>query len=347
MILARPLFCVFSLVVALAGCATTSDNLAPARLLAEPLVQVNLNPESRGAIDNYRTFAVVSHSEIAKTNQVVDPLVEKHLLFTLRNNFEGLGYRFVEFREAPDFVVTLQAQNTYREHYVPPQTVSFPQWVPGTTTYHDFNVNSFGSGGYAWGTITGTSTTPGYLTTQTYTRPGYMSGAFYPSLMIVAFDAKTNETLWNASATGVSLQNDLRISSQFLSYLSVLRFPVCQKLIQNWPRKPDTGFDGILFRIHTNDGNTYAPVVTFVIPGSPAEKTGIKVDDLIVAINGSSYLNKTTADVYLMSYSLRTGSVAKYQVFRGGKTLTFEVQPVSEQEINRIAVKAVASQSAK
>ena len=64
-----------------------------------------------------------------------------------------------------------------------------------------------------------------------------------------------------------------------------------------------------------------------VIPGKPADRGGLKVDDRIVAVDGSPILS---LDQFLDAVKGSGGKVLQITVSRGGKTLTLPVEPHEE-----------------
>ena len=55
---------------------------------------------------------------------------------------------------------------------------------------------------------------PGYMTTQSYTRPGYTEGNFFPTSIIRIFDGKTQKQVWLGNGVGSSKNPDARVSCQ-------------------------------------------------------------------------------------------------------------------------------------
>jgi len=297
-----------SIFLMLVGCATTKvTNVTPLNHCAKPLIQIYKDP----AFDEskYRTFSVFSSSLINDKaqirNQLGGEILEKQMLFSLRNSFEERGYKFVELNKSPDFLVTIDGAAPYKETYVPPQTVMMPYWVPGQTitTQHrtsgSFNLNAYND--YGWGTYSGTSTStshvPGYMTTVPYTRPGYTVGYHYPSISVGVFDGKTLKNVWNGFGAEITKNPDFRVSSQFLKGHIILKnFPACQYKAQNYPLRK-SGMVGIFFDILTNDGNNYFPTVVQVLQKFPAEKADVKPWDMILAIDGVPTQNKPLSEI--------------------------------------------------
>ena len=111
----------------LVGCATGVDNQSPARLTQYPSIESTIDPDWRSRVLQYRTFSVLPQNEIFEEALLMDELIEKHLLFTARNEFELLGYKYVDPSESPELIVTLDATNDYESTYVPPSTATRPR----------------------------------------------------------------------------------------------------------------------------------------------------------------------------------------------------------------------------
>jgi S1-C subfamily serine protease len=179
---------------------------------------------------------------------------------------------------------------------VPPQTFSLPRWVPGQTIVSNgqnrgsFNFNTSGAASVSgWGSWSGTSTQstyiPGYLTTDTYTKSGYYSGAYYPTLAVQVFDGKSFNQTWASIGAGCSNNSDLRISSQLvLSKMIIQEFPISSSLSTNSP--DTTALIGISCVIMTNSGNDYYPFIVHIKPKSPAARSILRPYDIITEING-------------------------------------------------------------
>jgi hypothetical protein len=289
------------------GCATTKvTNVTPLNLYGKPLIQTYKDP----IFDEfkYKTFTVIPSSLISDKSQIKNQpggeILEKQMLFSLRNFFEVKGYKFVELDKSPDFLVTIDGSAPYKESYIPPQTVMLPYWVPGQTittqnrTSGSFDLYTYNN--YGWGTYGGTSASttyiPGYMTTIPYTRPGYTVGYYYPTISIGMFDGESLMNIWNGVGVGTSRNPDFRVSSQMLmSELLLKNFPTCQYSEQNYP--PIRGGIGIFYQILTNDGNNYFPTVVSVMPKFPAEKAGVKQFDMILAIDGVPTQNKPLLEI--------------------------------------------------
>jgi S1-C subfamily serine protease len=67
-------------------------------------------------------------------------------------------------------------------------------------------------------------------------------------------------------------------------------------------------------------------VVTDVKPDSPAAKGGVRVNDLMVKLDGVSLADAETGDLVKMVAGMRPGTVVKLEVRRGSETVTLKVK---------------------
>jgi len=324
--------------LALTSCATGPrvTNLSPAYLYLTPSVSSYQDPEA--SLGQCRTFSVFPASlinEEAKTNEIM----EKQLLFFLRNCFEAKGYRFVALDQSPDFLATITVTSEYKESYVPPSTGVLPVWVPGRTitsygsTSGTFNYNTYGSySSYGWGSYSGSSSSttylPGYMTTQTYTRPGYTVGHHYPVAAVSVFDAKSLKNAWLGTGAGTSDNADARVSGQFVVTNILGKFP--NAAVQ--PELASSGVVGVGLLVFTNDGNNYVPTVISVPSGAPAAKAGIQPYDMILSIDGVPLVNKPFSEVMQLLKG-DPGTPVTLQLWRTGQQLTVNLTRVQRDQV--------------
>jgi hypothetical protein len=319
--------------VLIISCATTTKltNLSPAYLYFTPSTSSFRDPDAQ--LERYKTFSLFPLSLISKESKM-NPILERQLLFYIRNLLEAKGYEFVQLGQNPDFLVTLWADIKYQESYVPPSSITLPHWVPGKTitTYGSssgsFKLNTFGDySSYGWGTWSSSDTKttyiPGYMTTRTYTRPGYTVGHFYPTAVIQVYDGKTLRNVWMGSGAGTSDNADIRISGQFVLAHILKDYPNCLSL--GIKDNIKSGMIGIQYGIFTNDGNSYFPTVINLREGAPAKKEGLEVHDMIIEVNGVSTLNKSFSEV-LSLFRGEPGSEVNVKVMRLNEILNFTIR---------------------
>ena len=327
------------IVAFLSGCASTSriTNLSPAYLYSKPTVSSYKSPEAD--ISRYRTFSVFPQSLISEQTKM-NEILEKQILFFIRNQLEAKGYKFVELNQQPGFLATIDVSSEYATSYVPPHSITLPQWVPGQrittrgSSSGTFNYKTYGSySSYGWGSYSGSSTSttyvPGYMTTQTYTRPGYTIGHYYPAAGISIYDAKTLERMWLGTGTGTSDNADVRISSQFVISHILAEFPNASAPY-GW--HPTQGVIGIILGIFTNDGNNYVPTIIRVAKQSPAHKVGLRNYDMILAIDGVQVVNKPLSEIMNLIGG-RPGTTTRLDIWRTGQKISFEVTSTSRGNI--------------
>jgi len=320
------------------GCASSNfTHMQPLMYQFEPSIKVQKDPESH--IDSYQTFSLIPASSISKDSNM-GKIEEKQILFFLRGLFEAKGYKYVKLDGSPDFIATISVSSQYKENYVPPQTVTVPMWVPSQTitskSYSSGTASAYGSGGYAYGNYSGNSTTestvPGYMTSETYTKPGYNIGFHYPTVNVVVLDANSNALVWSGAGTATSKTSDMRISSQLLSSNMLKSFPL--KSLSEIEKNEiiNKGKIGMAILPMTFDGNDYYPVVTQLVKRSPAILKGIKRWDIIVRIDGQSTKNISLSNAY-NSLSGKPGDIKSLQVFRDGKQMNFDITMGTHQEV--------------
>jgi S1-C subfamily serine protease len=73
-------------------------------------------------------------------------------------------------------------------------------------------------------------------------------------------------------------------------------------------------------------GGTGKMVVTKVVEGSPAEKAGFQVGDILVAVNGVAFGEGNQKQLKDQGYSMKPGSEFTYTVARKGSKVNLEVE---------------------
>lgn len=330
------------------GCATTRvTNLSGSELLIEPLILTYDDSDSGSR--SFKTFSVFPNSLLSSAQQTND-ILERQMLFFLRNLIEAKGYRFVPLDEAPDFLATIKVSSEFHETYVPPTTATLPVWVPGQTitTYGNysgtFSANTYGQYAmFGWGSYAGqsrqTTYVPGYVTSQTYTRPGYAVGHWYPSASVSIFDAKTLKHVWLGTGAGMSNSPDVRIASQFVVGSILTKFP---NTSPEWlSNAANTGIVDADVWIFTADGNSYVP--TILTPGASATKAGLRHDDMILAIDGSEVVNKPYSEIVRLLTGA-AGSTVKLVIYRAGSKLTVDAVRVATRPTEKSCAQRSRSQ---
>jgi len=300
------------MILFLSSCATTTvNNLTPSDYIGKPYASVFSDPNVH--LEQYQTFSVFPLSSISDKVKM-NPILEKQLLFYVRNLIESKGYEFVQMDQKPDFLVTLNANSEYKEFYVPPSQVTVPYWVPGKdiikNTYSSgtVNLNTLGnSPSYGFGSWRGSGMeithVPGYMASNTYTKPGYTVGHYYPAATIFVYDRKTLKEVWEASGAAVSNNPNMSVSEEGLLSYMIDKYPYASASNYNTKQIKIYTAEAILSdlgikscTIFTNDGISYFPTVG-INKDSIAEREGLKDGDMIIEINGVSTLNKSFSEI--------------------------------------------------
>lgn len=282
------------LVLVMAGCAPAAHPHRSAWQFEaiEPLVRAEVLPKYDFGSSRTVTVLRLAGTEYATS---LSAIAERQALQAAVYVLEGMGYSYVETLEDADLVVAISyADNPYRTSYVPPATVAVPRYVPGQTftTQSRTSTNAWAQGSWGWGTGYGTSnstsvtTTPGYWTTDTVTRSGYTTGAYYPTIGLTLLDAASGETVFSGSYVGVTQIPDLRVTlpwgiTHILANLPIGAEPSgCGQRVQFQV--------GLATILGTLDGNGYYPVVTGLDPAMVVKSGDILIEDLVIAVNGRS-----------------------------------------------------------
>jgi hypothetical protein len=121
----------------LGACARTPKHIPPYALLIEPAIQIYKDP-ILGVSNPYKTFSVFSKSILTDRTQMGGGILEKQMLFALRNRFEQLGYKFVNLDQFPDFLATVDGSAEFKEVHVPPQNsdgTKLDAWTDNNLVY--------------------------------------------------------------------------------------------------------------------------------------------------------------------------------------------------------------------
>lgn len=315
---------VLILLAVLVGCAT-GRNYPPFALKSKPLANTYVDPSFDAS--TYKTFSVVPISVLREDSKLKEGILERQIMFSVRVPLEVKGYTYVPLESSPDFLVAIDVHSPYRERYVPPKSVTVPKWVPGT----QMSTNTYGTLSSRYGAysaaMTSTTNIPGYVTTETVTRPGYITGAYYPSVEVQVFDAKSLRAVWTGSGVGVSDNQDVRVSHQYVLAELLRPFPECATYV----RSP--GAIGLLIALKTTDGNNYNLFVFRIKPRSPAARADIRPGDMITSINGTPTLNKTQAEISELMRGEASTRVS-LNVSRNGKEHSVEMLRVDASILN-------------
>ncbi len=304
-------------------------NLTPVSLYGDPVVSTHI--DSSVVFSAYKTFSVFPYSETSD-KKPSNPTLERQMIFYVRNLVEAKGYKFIEIDQNPDFLVTVYTDTEYHQSYVPPSLVTLPYYSLGKTeTNYERSTGSSNyssSGKYSsddWGTWRGAETSstdiPGTWTKKTYSRSGYAVGRYYPAAVVSIYDSKTLESVWMGNGAGSSDNPDVRVSAQMVLSHILRDLPECQyKPVHSTSR----GVIGAHYSVMTTDGNSYYPFVVGLDRGKPAARKGIRLDDMIIEIDGMSTLNKSFAEIERV-FGGKPGEKVVVKVKRVNKIITFRL----------------------
>lgn len=293
--------CVCLIPILNAGCTTpTSPGMVP--FFEAPAIQAVRSPEMESG--TYRRFTVVPTSEEA-TDSGMHPLVEKQLLYMMRNELEALGYKYVGRPEDSDFFVRLTYSNEHKRADV-------------KTTMTEGSFTDSGS-------VIGLGFARSQSTSATY-------GSFCPTFAVYAIDTDTNKEIWSGSALAETPNPEIRLSANHLLHelANPRHFPAAPNASQTLDSRE--GIFGCDFRILTPNGNDYFPVITGVLIGAPAENARVKVYDIITEIDGSSTRNRPYSEIRA-AFDKEPGEEVSLTLSRNGKTLRITVIAGEEAKI--------------
>lgn len=323
------------LAICLIGCNGDDKEVkaffAPADLIDEATINQYADPDFD--IAERKTFcilpltiAVGSEYEAEFGNE----LLEKQMIYQLRNYLELMGYSFEPDPLKADLVATISGNNEYRSKYIPPHSITVPDYVPSQTvkvrTDQSGNVRAYGTYDSAYGYYSGTEETtieiPGYYTTETINVPGRTVGWYYPDITINIFSTETNKSVWYANGYSRSNNSDIRVSCQQIVLEMITKLPTSDHAYELFDYH--TGFQGIAFIPFTSNGGFVQPVIINVEKDSPAKKAGLKDYDVILSINGTRTMNKTFAEVAKL-FDRPEGTAFELEIKRGKNIKNFTI----------------------
>jgi len=186
----------------------------------KPEIIVNAYTDETVMYENYTHFFLLP---VAPENNLYLRSTEQVLLKRIGEVLIKKGVSLVRDINNAEAVVCIFFDAPYREYYVPPRQISIPVYKPGKTEYF----SGFIGGEYYWGSYE----TPGEWQIQTYQRPGYYKGYFFPFVRIDVVDiekfVKTRKIryIWTGTAITVSQEADIRKTG----------LPLIEKVLEKWP----------------------------------------------------------------------------------------------------------------
>lgn len=208
-----------------------------------------------------------------------NPLLEKELFKMVETALtegiysKGRGLRRSE--DNPDILITMNFYTGRKEEYTPPETV----------------VTTRVGGGWTSGFI-GQSWYGGYEPvpiTESYTKPGYTKVSYYRNIRLNFLDyseltsgkkLKTPPLIWIGEVESEGYSSDIRAVAPVLLTMLLGEFPV--KTGEKIQKVHHTTYGSIGIKVDADDSR----LIREVLPGSPAEKAGLKEGNIILKVDG-------------------------------------------------------------
>jgi hypothetical protein len=249
-------------------------------------------------------------------------------LLTLVQGFlMQVGYEYAAEPEDADLVLVMVGPtNEYRTVTTSPSKATVPRWQPGFTILGSGGWNGQIGGSYTWGTTSSTITVPGRWRTGTYTVPSRTVGSYYPTVGLMLIDpdllgsSDPNEMIvWSGNAVGCTQNPDVLLTAQMLLHaLSQQVEPTPDHAAYCRASRPGTGISWALLTPH---GDAVWPTVLAVLKDSPADKAGVKPEDIITAVDGEPTTNLPTAAAFKLLRPDQAGEEQTLTIQRLGKVL--------------------------
>jgi hypothetical protein len=282
--------------------------------------------------NNYKTYYLISTNQFLKGED--QSIQEKQLEFFLNNfiyTFCGLKFIPVSDSIEPDLLIVYDYSNDYKERYVSPKTIYLPIWNKGRTSSTKINsssssnlnvigdINLLGNVRTTNSSTINTST-PGEWTITQIERPGYTVGKYFPGVSIIIYDNSNKNKIWEGIGTGSSINKDFRLAGQYIMTYLGFEIPIGSFRDEDLYLNND-GWMGLSIMPYNTEGQDFYPIITNIIDKSPAIKGGLKVDDVIISINGIPTKNITSKKIANLIKG-NVGSLIKFTIERNGKTIT-------------------------
>ncbi len=279
----------------LGSCATTPrhNNLSSTALSDTATISVLSHPQR--SLTYYKSFALLPLWTLKPDYaRMQEPERYSTFFYMLRNLLENRGYRYMGRWESADLLVLadgyhdLMALTPSANHSWQPGEL-FPANRKDSAVIDNIKqqLRAKDWGQYDPPPISESLPAPP-LKHKPY--PPYATKVF-----VVVIERKTMRVLWTGTADGRSMHPSLIIPSQLLAKSLTQQIPLSKYRFQTLPRTK--GQIGISYTIATTDGMDYYPIVTFLKQRGPAAKAGIKLFDLILAINGRPTINKPAVEI--------------------------------------------------
>jgi hypothetical protein len=331
------------LIVALLGCQATVANKHLQPIYGYPeTVSSSVNFDHKVDFNTYKTFAIIDPDDNRSGNQLAG-LSGNSIKFIVSDELERFGYIPVFDEQVPDMLVTISGRVDSSSTRMAGGSGILPVWRPGQTytysgtsnstfnAYSNFENSYYGS---LSGTQFGTLKSPGQMGFVPYQRPDYMVEKNHAQLIVVAFDAHSKKELVIGRISGDTVSADPSLATQFLIVRIMEKFPPNKKGQEEFDRKSKwKGSIGFLMFSRSLSGSNMYPHVLYVVPDSPAEQGGLRIEDIIVSINGIE-TNNVPVTKLLRDIVVHPGDIVRMKVWRGGdKFKELEFKAASRAEV--------------
>ena len=279
-----------------AGCRKTEapHNFSHLQMRGDPLIEIAADPAC--ASEQIETFYVLPPAT------GTDATRHALLGWLVADTLESYGYHQVTAAEEADVVVGMALASQYHSVYVAPSTRWIPWPVPARYSTSTGNWVGAVGGTPTWGHATSQSRVPGYWTAIPRTTPGRVEGYYLSGVSLAVYrtaDAMSGivepVAIWKGSSVVGSTNPNPGITAQVPAQFLALRF--IGRAGPPEALKASPGWSGLGLVSMTPDGSAVWPTVTGTYPGSPAERAGLRVFDIIAAIDGESTANRKLCEL--------------------------------------------------
>jgi hypothetical protein len=251
----------------------------------------------------YTTFTAVLYSDLDHDAALIGRQ-ERALLFRLVNEISDRGYRYVENIDSADFIVTQRVTDMYkRGEGLSAQLGHAPGFVnvmPFLLSDRSFNND------------------------VDYPFPCQIEklDRSHPKLDVIVYDAGSRKVIeeWINGA----VVNDCNYRSAVQNF--IWDFGHSLSASPNGFRLPfGHGMAGMGLSVWSLDGDNFWPGVTNLDDSFPAKLAGIKLSDMLLSVDGTSFKNFTTQEVYTLLKS-EPGRILHLIVWRWpGRIIPFTI----------------------